>query len=491
MEDRKARTAWFNDMVDEIEQPESAVDVEQRAEMLISLGRWADAHEQLRPHVDRYPLREQPRSLLMRSLAGDGRLPEALDAYHEYWLLLDARGRAPSSELRALASQIAVGWDGDPPALGRRPASDDPADEHGRHRFVGRGGELDAVAAAWARVSAGESAGVTIAGEPGVGKTALVEEWIKSGSLSAGSIVVRLSGDPQGETPFAQVVAKCLNQLPASALVTTVGQHGRALASLAECSTAAGEPSDQTVAAVLALLRAASENAALVIVLDDVRAGDGHARIFVERISEACLPRVLLVVVDGEARDATISLEPFDEAEVRDYVAAALGTTLFAGHPHIATELHRVTSGNPLHLHELLVHAADAGMITARAGGWDLAPDAEQSWDHSVAQIVRERMAELPALAVRVVEVAAAVGRDVFDVAGVAASAGLSSSATREALDAGRAARLVEPGEDRSWRFRHAVIGAAVYEGLSVERRAELERAASAVDDYTFRLFKR
>ena len=80
---------------------------EDLAEALNDAGRFDESIEVLETHLVSNPYRERPLALLMRALAGSGRLPEALRAYQRYRVTLrDETGLDPSSELRALETEL-------------------------------------------------------------------------------------------------------------------------------------------------------------------------------------------------------------------------------------------------------------------------------------------------------------------------------------------------------------------------------------------------
>ena len=82
--------------------------IEDRAEILLGISRWADAIVAMELHIAHYPLRDRPRGLLMRALAADGRQTEALRSYQIYrHYLSEEVGTEPSSEVRALEAKIA------------------------------------------------------------------------------------------------------------------------------------------------------------------------------------------------------------------------------------------------------------------------------------------------------------------------------------------------------------------------------------------------
>ena len=93
---------------------------EDLSEALITTGASAAAVALLVEHIDRYPLRDRPRGLLMRGLAAQGRQSEALRAYRSYRTHLgEAVGTEPSTELQALERKIVGGWrDASEPSAG-------------------------------------------------------------------------------------------------------------------------------------------------------------------------------------------------------------------------------------------------------------------------------------------------------------------------------------------------------------------------------------
>ncbi len=91
-----------------------AVLTEDLTDALINVGRFDQAIELLDPHIVDHPYRERPIALLMRALAGTGRLPDALRAYHRFRITLrDDMGLEPSPELRALEAELLTASDRD------------------------------------------------------------------------------------------------------------------------------------------------------------------------------------------------------------------------------------------------------------------------------------------------------------------------------------------------------------------------------------------
>src|SRR5262249_52954338 len=119
-------------------------------------------------------------------------VPAALDALIVQMLAKDARLRPTAAEVDAALTELAA------PEFGRAaPASPPPARRH----TVGREPELAALHAASKAASAGQGLVVCVTGEPGLGKTTLVEGFLEglaggeqSYALARGRCSERLAG---------------------------------------------------------------------------------------------------------------------------------------------------------------------------------------------------------------------------------------------------------------------------------------------------------
>jgi predicted ATPase/DNA-binding SARP family transcriptional activator len=171
-----------------------SVALETKAELLIARERPGEAVVTLEPHINAFPLRDQPRGLLMRALAEQGRQAEALRVYDTYRrYLADEVGTEPSAGVRAIERRIAsgsAGTDGPSPAgdlagpavlapakksgfplPARRPVSTMVSIPSPRTSLVGR-----ATAVIEIRKLVAEHPLVTLTGVGGCGKTRLAIE---------------------------------------------------------------------------------------------------------------------------------------------------------------------------------------------------------------------------------------------------------------------------------------------------------------------------
>ncbi|MCB0967953.1 MAG: winged helix-turn-helix domain-containing protein [Ilumatobacter sp.] len=84
-----------------------ATATEDLADALISEERCVEAAELLAAHLSEHPYRERPVALMMRALAGDGRVPDALRVFHRFRVTLrDELGLDPTADLCALETEL-------------------------------------------------------------------------------------------------------------------------------------------------------------------------------------------------------------------------------------------------------------------------------------------------------------------------------------------------------------------------------------------------
>jgi DNA-binding SARP family transcriptional activator len=194
----------------------------------LSLGRHLETVDELQRLVDEYPLREQLRCHLMLAMYRCGRRAEALDVYRNGRAVMVAElGMEPGPELRELERAILADdrtlTGGGATATTRVTPAQVPADVGG---FTGRQRvlrQLDGLLP-----SRGPAVAiVTIAGTPGVGKTALAVHWAHRvrDRFGDGQLYVNLRGHAVGEPVRAiDALARFLHALgvPAEQVPTDV-----------------------------------------------------------------------------------------------------------------------------------------------------------------------------------------------------------------------------------------------------------------------------
>jgi DNA-binding SARP family transcriptional activator/tetratricopeptide (TPR) repeat protein len=175
----------------------------------LRLGRHEQVIGPVRALVADYPLAEALVAVLMRALAGAGRMAEALDCYAAVRArLVEELGADPGAELQGLHQAVLRGeLDSTASPIGTQPAAPVPAvpallplDVHG---FTGREDELDRLDTMLAAVGEQSTAVVisAVSGTAGVGKTALAVHWAHriAEKFGDGQLYVNLRGfDPTG-----------------------------------------------------------------------------------------------------------------------------------------------------------------------------------------------------------------------------------------------------------------------------------------------------
>jgi hypothetical protein len=320
-------------------------------------------------------------------------------------------------------------------------------------------------------VRGGAGRALVVRGEPGVGKTALLDYLAEHAS---GCRVARAAGvESEMELAYAGLHQLCapmldrLERLPApqrEALRTAFG-------------LGPGPPPDRFLAglATLTLLADAAEEHPLLCLVDDQQWLD-HASAqvlgFVARrlVAE---PVGLVFAARGPSEELAglpqLAVEGLEEADARALLAAALSGPLDA---RVRDRIVAETRGNPLALLELPQEVSPAEL----AGGFAL-PDA-MPLAGRIEDSFRRRLEALPADTRALLLVAAAepVGDPVL-MWRAAGQLGIGIHAATPAAEAS----LLEV--DTRVRFRHPLVRSAAYRSASLQARQAAHRALAEVTD--------
>jgi DNA-binding CsgD family transcriptional regulator len=322
-------------------------------------------------------------------------------------------------------------------------------------------------------VRAGESRALVVRGEPGIGKTALLDYLVEQ---ATGCRVTRIAGiQSEMELAFAglhQLLAPMLSRLerlPApqrAALRSTFG-------------LGPGSAPDRFLVglAVLSLLADAAEEHPLLCLVDDQQWLD-HASVQVlgfvaRRLAAESIGLVFAARVPGDelAELPELVVEGLREADARALLDAVVTGPLDA---RVRDRIVAETHGNPLALLELPRGVGPAEL----AGGFAL-PDA-MPLSGRIEASFRRRLDALPADTRELMLVAAAepVGDPVL-VWRAAGRLGIRAQAATPGADAG----LLEIGT--RVRFRHPLVRSAAYRSASLQERQDIHRALAQVTDPT------
>ncbi|NEC62367.1 AAA family ATPase [Amycolatopsis rubida] len=343
---------------------------------------------------------------------------------------------------------------------------------------------------------------VLIEGEAGIGKTRLVQEMLRRadpGQRWSAIAHCRPLGESSSYGPLAEMFAAHSESVLARLatgprLSPAVGALGRLLpelsAALPEPPPMLGEPKAERHRTLRALRELLGALVPAVLVFEDVHWADHGTRellrLLIQRPADGLAVAATYRPEDsdglalklarrhsGTATSAALTLGPLDRAQVGELARALLGVRTVSA--DFAAALHRRTAGIPFVVEETArTVSAEQGPAGAEAGLLRELPVPVV-----LSQAMSERMATLPATAVRAVEALAVLGT----AAGhqlLSEVSGLSEEQTNTALlEALARGMLVEPEPNR-YDFRHVLARQSVYDRLPGPRRRELHACSAS-----------
>jgi DNA-binding CsgD family transcriptional regulator len=366
--------------------------------------------------------------------------------------------------------------------------------------LVGRNAELAALAGRVEAARAGEAGAVFIVGEPGIGKTRLVDEAAEA-ARGHGLLVLRgraAHAEASRLRPFAEALLGLARGgwRPPDGL----GPYLAVLGRLVPDWWTGTEPSDAAPPFIVgeAILRVLgmAGSAGTVLILEDLHDADQDTIAALEYLLDnaAGLPLAVFCTardVSGPARelaeyarrrdpDALLALPRLDLAGTAEMAAALLGIEPRNLGGELAEALFRDGAGNPLAATEILRELVASQSLVERDGAWTIRasrrPRAPRSLSRSVADQLRR---EQPATR-RVLQAAAVLGEE-FPADLVGAVAGVDDATLHRALDSAVQGHLLVPSAQEGWfAFRHPLIERAVNDPIAAAARRTLALSAAA-----------
>src|SRR4051795_4651658 len=322
-------------------------------------------------------------------------------------------------------------------------------------------------------VRAGESRALAIRGDPGVGKTALLEYVVEH---AMGCRVARAAGvQAEMELAFAGLHQLCAPMLDRRERLP--GPQRDALG--AAFGLTSGHAPDRFLVglAVLSLLAEVAEERPLVCLIDDAQWLDrasAQALAFVaRRLLAESVGVIFAVRTAAEERDTAglpeLVLEGLGDDDARTLLASVLRRPL---DERVRERIVAETRGNPLALLELPL-----GLAAGEVGGGFLVPGARPLASH-IEQSFRRRLDVLPGQTRQLLLVAAA--EPVGEPAMLWRAAGRLGGGAEAAAPAAEAG-LLDVGA--RVRFRHPLVRSAVYRAASVQDRQRAHRVLAEATD--------
>src|SRR6267142_1942549 len=337
--------------------------------------------------------------------------------------------------------------------------------------LVGRRRECELLEKLLESARAGRGAVLVVHGEPGVGKTALLDYVVQKGDSFQIARTVGVEGEI--ELPFAALQQLCA---PILALRMGLPPPQRDALGVAFGLAPGNAPSPFLVGlAVLGLLSEAAEDRPLLCVVDDAQWLDQASAAALAFVARRFVAEKVALLFATRAVGETLAglpelrVDPLGHEDARALLASFLPAPVDA---QVLEQVVVETHGNPLGLLEL-----PRGLTPAQlAGGFGL--PAAVPVHTGIEALFAQRLAALPPDARLLLLVAAADATgDAALMWRAAQRLGLRESAARAAESEG----LATFGDGVT--FRHPLVRSAVYRAAGPDERAQVHRAlAEAID---------
>jgi DNA-binding SARP family transcriptional activator len=481
--------------------------LEERIEADLALAHHADLVGELEALVAEHPLRERLRGQLMLALYRSRRQAEALESYQQARrVLTDELGLEPSESLKDLQRAI---LDHDPSLLPPSQAEAEVAlegvDAGGSGAFVGRERELRELVGGLDAALAGTGRLFLVSGEPGIGKSRLLEQLARCARQRGADVLVGRCWEAGGAPPYwpwVQVLRAHMRACDPELLRSQLGRGAPDIAQLLPelnelygglAAPPSGDPEGarfRLFEAATSFLRAAALPRPLVLVLDDLHAADTPSLLLLRFLADSLPDARLLVIgayrdVDPSLRDPlaetvtelrrkpvtrSLQLVGLPEADVASFVSLATGLPPAT---RLVSALHRATDGNPLFVGEVV------RLLTSEEAPESITDD--DSWrpmlPEGVKAVIGRRLRHLSDNCRLVLILASVLGRE-FDLAALEGVSEVSGEQLLDVLDEGARERVVTdvPDQPGRMRFAHVLIRDTLYDELTPGRRIQLHR---------------
>ena len=368
--------------------------------------------------------------------------------------------------------------------------------------LVGREEELDLLTRRWERVHKGEGQLALIVGEPGLGKSRLMDEfhgrlgetphtWVE---WSSSQLLQNTPLHPIAEWGRHRFGADLSAEQRLADLENTLGligldptEYAPLLAPLVDvllpenraAKLAPEELRRRQLAAMTAWVLAAARTQAVVLAFEDLHWADPSSLDLMRALAERGAQAPLLIIATARpefrppwsvrSHHSAISLSPLDRAQIAKMVREL--SSRHALPRDIVEGVSERTGGVPLFVEEVTRLLLERG---EQGGAQAIPPTLQQSLAARLDRLGSAR---------ETAQIGAVLGRG-FSYALLKSVAGLDEGALQSALDRLAAADILfieGDGAQATYRFKHALIQDAAYDSLLKSRRQALHRRAAEI----------
>jgi len=364
------------------------------------------------------------------------------------------------------------------------------------HDLIGREAELAALAGFLDDAAEGQGRLVLIAGEAGLGKSALMKRFLEAARERA-TVLLGECTEIEARRPFGPV---------ADAFESAAFALPRELSAIGPGAMAQVEQDRYEVHASFAReLRARAAARPVVLVIEDVHWADHGTLELLQYLPRQIKKSPVLVIgtyrtdelhrrhplndtlaeLERGRMTSEIRLAPLDEDGTARLIMSALGLDR-APTTEFRKAIHERCGGNPFFTEEVLRAVIQRGDLTYSDGSWRRTRSiAQLELPRTISAAVDQRLRQLSARSLEILRIAGLIGsRFTADLLALVSAAEESELliALREAVGA----QLIvedQSGREETYRFRHALTREAIVsELLGRERRALHQRIATALE---------
>ena len=387
-------------------------------------------------------------------------------------------------------------------------SADDPTFNH-RAPFIKREAQLKTLQTCWQSAQNGEGYLVFVTGEPGVGKTSLVQQVVTQSEPPV--LLIGRCREAEGKTAyhlFSDILRMYFATVPPEfydkqsqkllgSFVRLVPEIHNMFPDIVPPPPL--EPAEEQLRLMSGLtqfVRRATEERPWFLVLENLQWADSSSLELLRYLSHH-LPTMRLLIV-GIYRDVELEQSHPLMQMLRDlssyptFKEISLGRLDIAGveqiltfmwqqkvPPDLVQKVYNHTEGNPFYVEEVANGLMDDGLVVWQNGRWQFPTLAELRLPATVHEAVWRRISSLNPVTQSLLGEAAVFGQT-FHFEDLQAISGLSEWEVLEHLDVAMERQLVQevPGE-AMLRFRHAEIQQVLYADLGVLRRRLLHRTVA------------
>jgi DNA-binding NarL/FixJ family response regulator len=351
---------------------------------------------------------------------------------------------------------------------------------------------------------------ICLSGNPGVGKTWLLDRIAEDAEARAMTVLRGGSLEAEGMPPylpFLEALGAYVRASQPEVLQSQLGLGPQLLAGLLPeievklhrlpqgPNLAPEQARLRLFDAVADFLRAIADARPAVLLLDDLHWADTAALDLLAHVARRDRWSRLLIIAAYRPGDAavnpalqrtlaelgrlrllgaTLDLPPLSESETRELGEAYLRAQV---HDTVAAALWQHSEGNPFVAEELLRGWLDSGELRNDAGLWALRTHAPSALPKGITAAVAQRVARLDPSVTNTLRVAAVLGRT-FDLRLLARVLDEDAERVEEQLLRAAERALIQSLAPGAFRFAHDTIREFLYKGLPSTTRQRLHEAA-------------